>query len=186
MEYVEELGPLGLLIGTWEGDKGADVAPAEPDATQVAESKYREQIVFEPTGLVDNHAQLLYGLRYKTTAWRIGEPDSFHEENGYWMWDAGNKQVMRCFIVPRGVTVLAGGTVEAEAGHFEIAAVRGSETYGICSNKFLDEEFRTIRYDLKFTMKDENTIHYWEDTVLQIKGQENLFHHTDENTLTRV
>ncbi len=35
-------------------------------------------------------------------------------------------------------------------------------------------------------MRDANTIHYAEDTVMQIKGQSEPFHHTDENTLTRV
>jgi len=184
-ELHEELGPLGLLVGTWEGDKGSDTAPSMPERG-VAVSQYREQMVFEPTGRVDNHEQVLFGLRYRTTVWRIGEPDPFHEELGYWLWDAGNKQVLRCFLVPRGVSVIAGGTAEADAGHLELSAERGSPTYGICSNLFLDEEFRTVRYDLKVTTKGVDELSYWEDTVIQIKGQETLFHHTDENTLRRV
>ena len=62
----------------------------------------------------------------------------------------------------------------------------GSETYGICSNRYLDQQFKTVRYQLRFEKRDANTLHYWEDTVLQIQGQTELFHHTDENTLTRV
>ena len=31
-EYID-YGPLALLIGTWEGDKGVDIAP-EPDGTE--------------------------------------------------------------------------------------------------------------------------------------------------------
>ena len=89
-------------------------------------------------------------------------------------------------MVPRGVTVIAGGTAEPDATSFELAAEVGSETYGICSNRFLDQEFKTLRYQLRFEKRDANTIHYWEDTVLQIKGQAEPFHHTDENTLTRV
>ena len=93
---------------------------------------------------------------------------------------------MRCFMVPRGVTIIAGGSALPDARSFELAAEVGSETFGICSNPFLDREFKTVRYDLKLEVRDANTIHYWEDTVLRIKGVADLFHHTDENTLTRV
>ena len=50
----------------------------------------------------------------------------------------------------------------------------------------LDQEFRTLRYELRFEARDRDTIHYHEDTVLQIKGLPEPFHHTDENTLRRV
>jgi hypothetical protein len=143
-------------------------------------------MTFEPTGEVANHDQKLQGLRYTTTAWRIGEDDPFHEELGYWLWDPAAKQVLRCFMVPRGVTIIAGGTAEAGDASFELHAQVGSETYGICSNRFLDDHFKTVRYELKFERVDGDTIRYWENTVLKIKGQDTLFEHTDENTLTRV
>jgi hypothetical protein len=181
----DELGPLSGLAGTWEGDKGTDKAP-DDDRTQVETNKYRERMTFAPTGLVENHEQKLYGLRYATTAWRLGEPDPFHEELGYWLWDAEAKQVLRCFMVPRGVTVIAGGTVEPRATSFDLRAEVGSETYGICSNRFLDREFRTVRYELHFEKRGDDGLYYKEDTVLLIRGQEEPFHHTDENTLTRV
>ncbi len=133
---------------------------------------------------MDNHEQTLYGLRYATTAWRIGEDSPFHEERGYWLWDAGEKQVLRCFIVPRGVNVLAGGTVEPDATSFDLSAEVGSETYGISSNKFLDREFKTVRYLLKVTLNDDGSWSYEEDTQIQIKGQKELFHHIDKNTLS--
>ncbi len=184
-EDVENLGPLGALLGTWEGGKGDDIAPSVPER-ETAHSKYRERMVFEATGRVDNHEQVLYGLRYSTTAWRQGEDEPFHEELGYWLWDAANKQVLRCFMVPRGVTVIAGGTVEPGAHEFELAAEVGSETYGICSNKFLDEQFKTVRYELKVKFLDHDTFTYEEDTVLRIKDQVEPFHHTDANTMRRA
>ena len=64
--------------------------------------------MLDPFGPEHNHAQVLYGLRYSTTAWRLKEESPFHEELGYWLWDPAEKQVMRCFMVPRGVTVIAG------------------------------------------------------------------------------
>ena len=82
--------------------------------------------------------------------------------------------------------MIAGGTAEPDAASFELLAEVGSETHGICSNRFLDREFKTVRYELKFERRDANMIYYWEDTVLRIKGQDEPFHHTDENTLTRV
>ncbi len=82
-----ELGPLAGLEGIWEGEKGTDTAPDDDPANQEI-NKYRERMTFEPTGLVANHTQKLYGLRYTTTAWRLGEDEPFHEELGYWLWDA--------------------------------------------------------------------------------------------------
>lgn len=178
------LGPLAPLSGTWEGDKGNDRAP--DDNRGVETNLYRERMTFEPTGLVQNHEQYLYGLRYRTTAWRIGETDPFHEEVGYWMWDAAAQQVIRCFIVPRGVTVIAGGTVAANAATFSLAATAGSDTYGICSNQFLDREFKTVRYDLKVTIHGRDSFSYEETTHLKIKGQDAVFQHIDKNTLRRV
>ena len=132
---------------------------------------------FEPTGLVENHEQKLYGLRSAMTAWRIGAQDPFHEEVGYWLWDAGAKQVTRCFIVPRGVSLIAGGTVEPEATSFELVAEVGSSVYGSFSNPFLGRAFRFER---------QGAVHYQQNTALQIEGREEPFEHTDENTHDRV
>lgn len=183
-EIIKNLGPLAPLAGIWEGDKGDDTAPSDDRGTET--NKFRERITFEPMGPVNNHEQKLYGLRYATTAWPAGASEPFHEELGYWLWDAQAKQVLRCFIVPRGVTVIAGGTVEPEARSFELAADVGSETYGICSNQFLDKEFKTVRYELKITIHDDQSFSYEEDTQLQVKGRKDLFHHIDKNTLKRT
>jgi hypothetical protein len=104
---------------------------------------------------------------------------------GYFLWDGQAKQALRCFIVPRGVAVIAGGTVEPDAKSFELAADVGSETYGICSNRFLDKEFKTVRYELKVTIHDDQSFSYEENTQLLIKGRKDLFHHIDKNTLQR-
>ena len=181
---LKDLGPLAALAGIWEGKKGDDTAPSDDRGTE--KNKYRERIAFDPIPPVNNHEQTLYGLRYSTTAWRVGEKDPFHEELGYWLWDAKAKQVLRCFLVPRGISVIAGGTVEPDAKSFEISADVGSETYGICSNLFLNEEFKTVKYLLKVTIHGDQSFSYEEDTQIKIKGQAEIFHHIDKNTLTRV
>ncbi|MCM2349452.1 MAG: hypothetical protein NDI69_05480 [Bacteriovoracaceae bacterium] len=93
---------------------------------------------------------------------------------------------MKSFIVPRGIAVNAAGDADQDATEFKLSATLGSQTYGICSNKFLDEEFQTVRYDVKFELIDEDTISYDKNSQIKIKGQGRIFDHTEKNTLIRV
>ena len=181
-DVVKNLGPLTTLAGTWEGDEGIDISPSK---TGPVETKFRERITFEPMGPVINGPQVLYGLRYTTVAWPLGHDKPFHEEVGYWLWDVQSQQVMRCFIVPRGVTVQAGGQANTQATIFEMAAEIGSETFGITSNPFLDQAFKTVHFKVTVTIHDHNRFSYAEDTQLKIQGLSEVFHHTDQNTLVR-
>lgn len=183
-ENILNFGPLARLAGVWEGDAGIDVAPSPERG--LMETPFRERAVFEPMGPVDNHEQQLYALRYSTTAFRIGEADPFHEEVGYWLWDAVQTQVLRCFVVPRGVTILAGGSANASDAKFSLAADVGSDTYSIASNRFLDTEFKTIRYELDVSLEEEGVFEYQEDNQIQLKGRSEIFHHRDSNRLSRV
>lgn len=183
-------GPLRFLIGTWksEGLTGHNQAP-DPDRRQ-ENTKFRQTMIFEPIEDTSNHEQLLYVLRYHTKAWeegRDGEDDKhFHEEVGYFIWDKTHRQVMKTFAIPRGISVNAGGEADIDATEFTLTATLGSNTYGICSNKFLDDEFQTIRYDVKFELLDEDTLKYDENSQLKIKGQDRIFDHTEKNILKRV
>jgi hypothetical protein len=180
---LDNLGPLTALAGTWEGDQGVDFSRVKSKET---ETKYRERILFEPVGPVNNGPQKLFGLRYSMTAWRLGEDDGFHEELGYWLWDSLNKQVLRSFMVPRGVVINAGGDVEPDSNSFHLEAEVGSETYGIMSNKYLDESYKTMKYVLDVDIHDDGRFSYVEDTQLYIPVNDAVFHHTDKNTLTKV
>jgi hypothetical protein len=82
--------------------------------------------------------------------------------------------------------VNAGGDAEQDSTEFQVTAKLGSNIYGVCSNKFLDEEFQTVQYDIKFVIIDENTFSYDENTRIKIKGQNRIFDHTEKNTLVRV
>ena len=177
-------GPLAFLIGNWSGDKGEDRAPGPQ--RDVENNKFKEEMHFEPIGLVDNHEQEMYGLRYRTMAWESGDEDPFHEELGYWLWEPAKQIALRCFVIPRGVSIIAGGIVSPTEKSFELSAQVGSETYGICSNTFLDQEFKTIKYELKVTFLNDHSFSYVETTHLKIKGQSELFLHTDQNTLVRI
>ena len=89
-------------------------------------------------------------------------------------------------MVPRGVLVNAGGDAELDSKSFHLEADVGSETYGIMSNKFLDESYKTMKYVLDVTIHDDGKFSYKQDTQLWIPIKEAIFHHTDHNTLTKV
>jgi hypothetical protein len=180
----EQLGPLAGLVGTWEGDGGIDLSFHHLDA-QVGQTPYRERTTFNPFGPVDNGTQSLFGLDYRTAAWRADETDPFHTEIGYWLWDAADGQVLRCFMIPRGTVVIAGGPATADAKSFTLTAECGSESYGILSNRYLAEQARTSRYEVTVTIGDD-TWSYEETSVIDVKRHGQVLEHTDLNTLHRV
>ena len=108
---ANEWGPLGSLAGEWEGEGGLDTAYSHSQ-DKVLATPFLEKLTFKPFGPVDNGSQHLYGLDYKSAMWRGNEENPFHTEVGYWLWDGATGEVMRGFVVPRGITVLAGGTAD--------------------------------------------------------------------------
>lgn len=104
---ADEWGPLGPLVGEWEGEGGLDTAYSH-SRHEVLGTPYLEKLTFKPFGPVDNGDQHLYGLDYKTAMWRDDEDNPFHTEVGYWLYDGATGEVVRGFVVPRGITVLAG------------------------------------------------------------------------------
>ena len=101
MSAGPEWGPLARLAGIWEGERGEDVAYAN-ETGKIGLTPYREHVDFKPFGPVENGPQVLYGLDYRMAAWRGDEENPFHTEVGYWLWDARDSEVVRCFIIPRG------------------------------------------------------------------------------------
>lgn len=81
-------GPLTELIGAWHGDKGHDISP-EPDGTE--NSPYYETITitFAAAGDVTNaESQRLTALHYRQIVQRKSNDEIFHDQTGYWIWDA--------------------------------------------------------------------------------------------------
>jgi hypothetical protein len=184
MTIDRELGPLASLVGTWEGAEGVDEAYSNQQGL-VTETLFRERTTFTSFGPVENGSQVLYGLDYRTAAWRGEEENPFHTEVGYWLWDAEAGQVMRCFMVPRGSTVLAGGPATPDATTFTMTAEVGSETYGILSNPHLAKVARATHYSVTVVL-GEDTFSYEEATTIEHSRLTNLLIHTDKNTLKRV
>ena len=150
-------GPLAGLIGTWEsGWDGLDVA-FHNDKGKIHETPFREKTTFKP----------------------------FHTEVGYWMWDAKNKQVTRCFVIPRAQALIAGATVEPDATSFRLEARIGSNTYGILSNQHIDEVAHSTRFDVTVSYTDD-TFTYDETTEIEHKKYPSVVMHTDRNTLKLI
>jgi len=182
-DTLANLGPLAPLAGIWEGQGGVDIAPkAAGPRTQ----PFWERISLQPVDPGTNGPQLIYSLRYHT---HIAKPDqikTYHEQVGYWHWEPATGTVMHSITIPRGQTVLAVGKASADAKSFTLSAKRGETDFGICSNPFLEDNFRTDSFTITVTIHEDGTWSYDEDTVMTIKGQDEPFHHRDTNRLTRV
>ena len=183
VDTLKNLGPLGKLAGIWQGVRGMDVKPkAEGPKSQ----SYVERLEAQPIDPVTNGPQLLYGLRYHTHVTKPNQPKTYHEQVGYWLWEPATQTVIHTLTVPRGVVVMAVGKAHRDATEFQLTAAAGSETSGICSTPFLDHAFKIVEFKITVTLHPDGTWSYEEDTVLKIKGQTELFHHTDQNTLEKI
>ena len=180
-----DFGPLAQLVGIWKGDKGMDVAP-DPDGTE--ENPFYETIEFTQVGDVKNaDSQLLAVVRYKQEVYRKSDGAQFHDQTGYWLWDAQKQEVIHSIAIPRGVCVLAGGKViSSQNGEtvIEVAASKEDPNYSIVEAPFMSEKASTKAFEMTLTMSDTK-LHYKETTHVDIYGGKD-FIHTDENSLIKV
>jgi hypothetical protein len=181
---ANEWGPLGALVGDWQGDGGLDSSYHHAEG-EVGGTPYLEKVTFKPFGPVDNGRQHLYGLDYKSAMWRNDEENPFHTEVGYWLWDGATGEVLRSFSVPRGISVLAGGQADADATSFTLKAAVGDPQYPIGEGKYLTENASTVTYEVTVTLGD-GTWSYHETAMLRMKELPDLLAHTDHNTLHKV
>ena len=182
---ADEWGPLAALAGEWEGEGGLDSAYSHARQEVVA-TPYLEKVTMKPFGPVDNGSQSLYGLDYRSAMWRGSEENPFHTEVGYWLWDAATGEVLRGFVVPRGITVLAGGTTTADARSFRMAAEIGHPQYAIGENQYLAGHASSRSYTVTITLHDDDTWSYDELTTLVMTEFPDPFPHSDSNTMHRI
>jgi hypothetical protein len=101
------------------------------------------------------------------------------------LWDAKENQVLKCFIIPRGSNILAGGTASADATSYTLTSELGSNTYGITSNLYLDRIAKCTKFDVTITVEGD-TFSYDETSVIEHAKSDVVILHTDRNTLTRT
>ena len=180
---LANLGPLTGLAGIWSGSAGEDV---NPKANGPEHQPYIERYELQPIDAQTNGPQLFYGLRYHTRLVQPDDPETLHDQVGYWLWEPATQSILLTLSIPRGQTAMAVGRAAPDAKSFTLEAVRGSLTNGILSNPFLEQAFRTDRYTIKVEIHDDGTWSYEQDTLLLIPGQAEPFHHTDHNRLRKI
>ena len=141
-----DYGPLEKLIGAWAGSSGVDIAP-EPDGSE--RNPYYETIVFEAAGDVTNaESQTLAAVRYHQLVRRKSNEKVFHDESGYWLWDAVAGIVMQSLVIPRAVCVIAGGMYQADSNpavvKLNVNARDGDPDWGILQAPFMRDNERTL------------------------------------------
>jgi hypothetical protein len=182
-DTLANLGPLTAMAGLWQGIGGAD---EHPEAGGTERNTFVEHLELQPIDRQTNGPQLFYGLRYHTHIVKPGEAETFHDQVGYWLWEPATKTVTLTLGIPRGQVLLAGGTAEPDATEFRVEAALGSEIYGILSNPFLDQAFKTLSYSMSVQTHPDGTWSYEEVGMLDIPDRDEPFPHTDRNTLTRI
>jgi hypothetical protein len=181
-DTLANLGPLRPLAGSWEGAKGSDDHPV---AEGTEHDVFVEHYQLDAIDFQTNGPQLFYGLRYHTHLLKPGDPPTFHDQVGYWLWEPAARAVTFTLAIPRGQVLLAAGMADPDATEFDLTAAIGSEIYGILSNPFLYRAFRTTSFRMHVTVVDDNIWSYEEESLLEVGGDE-PFRHIDGNTLHRV
>jgi len=182
-DTLAHLGPLTGMAGIWQGTRGLDV---KPEADGPAKQAYIERIELQPIDPQSNGPQLFYGLLYHVHITKPDDVETYHSQVGYWLWEPATGMIMHSLTIPRGQTALAIGHAKAKDREFELVAKRGSTENGICSNPFLEHAFRTDEFRIRVRINDNGTWTYEQDTILKIHGQDELFHHKDRNTLSKI
>ena len=181
----KDYGPLIELIGEWQGDRGMDIAP-EPEGAE--NNPYYETINFTAIGDVTNaESQTLAAVHYRQIVKRKSDDKVFHDETGYWMWDAAAEIRIHSLTIPRAVSVLAGGKHNGERtgdGDFilEVSAGLNDKDWQIIQSPFMRDNARTTEFHHRITVGNGKLV-YSETTMIDIYGK--VFEHTDQNELIR-
>lgn len=182
-DTLANLGPLVRLAGVWEGTRGVDV---NPKADGPETRKYYERIEMQPIDPQANGPQLFYGLRYHIHVNTHEEDITFHDQVGYWLYEAATGLIIQTLTIPRGQTAIAAGHAKTGDRKLVVKAERGTSEYGICSTTFLELAFRTDSYELTIDFHDDGSWSYVQDTMLMVKDQSEPFRHRDHNRLVKI
>ena len=176
-----DYGPLSELIGIWKGNRGTDIAP-DPEGSE--KNPYYETITFNPVGEVTNaESQILAVLHYHQVVQRQSNNEVFHDETGYWIWDARDKTIIHSLTTPRGISLLAGSVDEKDdKGRtiIKVSAAIDDESWKIIQSPFMQENAKTTKFTHHVAVGN-GELSYLETTTIDIYGQ--VFEHTDQNEL---
>ncbi len=179
-----DFGPLQILIGSWHGQMGTDIAP-DPDGTET--NRFRERLTFNPVRPFSNaEEQNLFSVQYHQVIYRINDNKQIHDQCGYWSWDAQTDTLIHSFSIPRGLSVVAGGQVKKDEKArftYQVAASADSDQWCISQSPFLAKKAKTLKFEQIMTVAGSE-LNYQQSVLVDIYGRQ--FEHTDESTLIRV
>jgi len=185
MSNEAKQNPLIGLIGKWEGDKGTDLAP-KPEEDE--NNPYYETLVFEAIDMEisNSEEQELIAVKYHQTVYEKESNEMSHSETGFWIWDCNSDTIMCAFSIPRGLSLLCGGTSEKwkDGGIlFHVSAQADDPNWGIVQSPFMKQKAKTSAFKRHLKLSG-NVLSYEQETTLEIYGK--TFAHRDNNTLTKI
>ncbi len=177
--------PLIGLIGTWQGDKGLDLAP-KPEVDE--SNPYYETLIFEAVDIDIENAgdQELIAIRYHQEVREKANDEVSHSETGFWIWNKNDDTIICAFSIPRGVSLLAGGGFKKSSDGeiiFNVLAEINDPHWGIVQSPFMMKKAKTTSFKREFKLKGD-TLTYFQESALEIYDKK--FNHTDENVLVRL
>ena len=128
-------------------------------------------------------------MRRMVGAASINTPEeliAFHDQVGHWLWEPATGLILQSLSIPRGQTALASGHAKPDDRTLVVSAVRGQTNYGICFTDFLEYAFRTDSYRLEISFNPDGSWSYVSETMLKVRGRDELFPHRDVNMLVKV
>ncbi len=179
-----DYGPLAQLIGRWVGDKGLDDAP---DANaQSDKTPYIDELTFTVSGVAENaEEQNLVSVKYHHVVRKRQGGQIFHDQIGHWIYQPSNGLIMHSLTIPRGVCVLAGGSLLQQDNEtiFTVEARADSDSFGIVQSPFMLEKAKTKVFNMTLSIKDQK-LSYHQTMLLHIYGKD--FQHSDKSELRKI
>lgn len=180
----EKNNPLALLIGDWKGDKGIDLAPKPVEDEN---NPYFETLTFEAVDIDIENAgeEELIAIRYHQSVTEKESGDISHDETGYWIWNKNNNEIVLAFAIPRGVSVVAQGSIQKNENEIiiSVSANLDAANPGIVQSSFMNKNAKTTHFKRELKISG-NTLSYSQVTTVEIYNK--TFSHEDTNELIRV
>lgn len=180
------LGPLTPYIGVWTGS-GIDTVPdGKGGATK---TPFLQRITLEEGPLLSYGSQTVRALRYSCVDWATDQsetPESLFpvfEECGYFVWIPEENTVALQVSNPRGISMMAIGTPNADDS-FSLSTQVSGGGCGVLVSHYLSSTENAVGYEASLKLLGENKLHYSNNTLLKMPDG-STFNQTDITTLKR-
>lgn len=185
MSDLIKTSPLNELIGVWKGNMGIDLAPKPKEDEN---NPYYEVLTIKAVDIDIENAeeQEMTAVMYHQVVREKSNDKVSHSETGYWIWDKNEDTIMCSFSIPRGVSLLAGGSFEKTISgeiKFSVSSNLEHPNWRIVQSPFLEKHAKTLSFKREINLM-ENTLSYSQETTLDIYGK--IFNHKDTNTLKKI